>query len=142
MIGELLIYSKLQDRHLSIFLTDNKGIRKLNKQFFSKDKPTNVISFSYIDNKNPLTPDDIIGDIIVSVEMAINEGIRTGSSSLERLIELIVHGFVHILGFDHEKDRKEAIRMRYQERKFLNFLYEQNAYKKFISVDGASKTFE
>lgn len=142
MIGELLIYSKLQDRHLSIFLTDNKGIRKLNKQFFSKDKPTNVISFSYIDNKNPLTPDDIIGDIIVSVEMAINEGIRTGSSSLERLIELIVHGFVHILGFDHEKDRKEAIRMRYQERKFLNFLYEQNTYKKFISVDGASKTFE
>ncbi|HOJ43871.1 MAG TPA: rRNA maturation RNAse YbeY, partial [Syntrophorhabdaceae bacterium] len=49
----------------------------------------------------------------------------SGRSFSERLTELIIHGLVHILGFDHEKGEKEARRMRYRERKLLRFLSEQ-----------------
>ena len=125
LIERLLTYLRLQDKHLSLLLTDNKGIKRLNKTYFNKDKPTNVISFSYMENQANLSSLDIIGDIAISVEMAAYEANMSGRSFSERLTELIIHGLVHILGFDHEKGEKEARRMRYRERKLLRFLSEQ-----------------
>jgi rRNA maturation RNase YbeY len=108
----------LQDRDLSLLLVDNEEIQTLNKKFFGRDRPTNVISFSYIDGP----PHEILGDIIISVEKAKTEAEDADIPFYERLSALIVHGFIHILGFDHEAGERERRRMRYREKKLLRLL--------------------
>lgn len=124
----LLASSGLQDRDLSILLVDNGQIRAYNAQFFGRDRPTNVISFSYIDGP----PHEVVGDIIVSVERAREEAEAAGVPFFERLCALIIHGFVHVLGFDHEKDPREARRMRYRENKYLKLLLADPLYGKVL----------
>jgi rRNA maturation RNase YbeY len=121
----LLAYSGLQDRDLSILLTDNKGIARLNKECFGKDSPTNVISFSYLEGFQH----EVVGDLIISVERAREEAGKAGVPFHERLLSLVVHGLVHVLGFDHEEGAAEARRMRYREKKLLGFVRDLDAYK-------------
>jgi rRNA maturation RNase YbeY len=104
---------------------DNKKIRDLNKQFFDRDYPTNVISFSYMDGLSS----EVMGDIVISLEKAREEGEFLSIPFHERLFALIVHGIVHILGFDHVNDKKEARRMRYREKKLLAFVTSHPLYR-------------
>jgi rRNA maturation RNase YbeY len=121
----LLVYSELQDRALSILFTDNRGIATFNKKCFGKDAPTNVISFSYLDGFE----NEVLGDLIISVEKTQDEAERAGLHFYARLIALIIHGIVHILGFDHEAGPMYARRMRYKERKLMSYARELDAYK-------------
>ena len=122
---DLLAYSGLQDRDLSILLTDDRKISALNRKCFGKDSPTNVISFSYLDGFQ----DEVLGDLIISVERAQQEAQLAGMPFYERLFALIIHGLLHVLGFDHEKGGPEARRMRYREHKLLGYLTGLRAYK-------------
>jgi rRNA maturation RNase YbeY len=122
---DLLASSGLQDRDLSIFFTDNKGITRVNKECFGKDSPTNVISFSYLDGFQ----NEVVGDLIISSERAREEAAHAGISFYERLVGLVIHGLVHILGFDHEAGPEEARRMKYREKKLLLHARQLDAYK-------------
>jgi probable rRNA maturation factor len=124
----LLTSLKLQDRDLSILFVDNKKISELNKQFFNRDYPTNVISFSYMDGLSS----EVIGDLVISLEKAREEAESLSIPFHERLFALIVHGIVHILGFDHVNDKKEARRMRYREKKLLAFVTSHPLYRQLI----------
>jgi len=131
----LLTFSGQQDRDLSILLVDNKKMAVFNKQYFGKDSPTNVISFSYIEDKNEVYSDkfnlsgNIIGDIIISLEKAKEEAEELSCSFYERLFALIIHGLLHITGHDHINNKNEARRMRYRERKLLDFVRSHRLYK-------------
>ena len=114
---------------------DNKKIRDLNKQFFDRDYPTNVISFSYMDGLSS----EVMGDIVISLEKAREEGEFLSIPFHERLFALIVHGIVHILGFDHVNDKKEARRMRYREKKLLAFVTSHPLYRQ-LTKDSNLKT--
>ncbi|HEY3277385.1 MAG TPA: rRNA maturation RNase YbeY [Syntrophorhabdaceae bacterium] len=133
--GNLLTYLKLPDRDVSILFVDNRQIRKLNKQFFGKDKPTNVISFSYIEEETvPRSsggemPCEMIGDIVISLEKAREEADSLEIPFYERLFTLIIHGLLHILGFHHEKGGNELRRMRYREKKLLAYVTSDRIYK-------------
>ncbi|MCX8021284.1 MAG: rRNA maturation RNase YbeY [Syntrophorhabdaceae bacterium] len=133
----MLTYLGLKDRELSLFFVNNNQIKKINKRWFDKDRATNVISFSYLssgDGFSPSIPHDgegekeLIGDIVISLERAEEESIDAQCAFYERLFALIVHGIVHILGYDHEKDKKEARRMRYMEKKLLSFIKSRGTY--------------
>lgn len=104
-----------------------------NKQFFGKDRPTNVISFSYMENKEIPDgyelPNEIIGDIIISLEKAKEEAEALSCHFYERVFALIIHGLLHISGYDHINDRNEARRMRYRERKLLDYVCSHQLYK-------------
>lgn len=128
IIENLLASLKLPDRDLSILFVDNKKIRQLNKQYFHKDYPTNVISFSYMDG---LTS-EVIGDIVISIERIREEAESLSVPFYERLFTLIIHGLVHILGYDHTGDKNQARRMRYREKKLLNFIISHSLYQKLI----------
>ena len=114
-----------QDRDFSILFTDNKKIAALNLKCFGKNGPTNVISFSYLDGFQC----EVLGDLIISVEQAEKEALEAGLPFYERLISLIIHGLLHVLGFDHEKGA-EARRMRYRENKLLTYVKALPEYKK------------
>jgi probable rRNA maturation factor len=115
----------------------------MNKSWFEKDRPTNVISFSYIDssptflhdeyNRGVMTTADqsaeIIGDIIISLERAQEEAEKAGCPFYERLFALVIHGLLHVLGFNHEIARNEARRMKYREEKLLGHVRTHKLYK-------------
>lgn len=102
----------------------------MNNRFFQKDHPTNVISFSYMDG----LPSEIMGDIVISIEKTREEADSLSIPFYERLFALIVHGIVHILGYDHGNDTREARRMRYREKKLLAFIASHHLYQQLIKV--------
>ena len=133
---DLLTFSGQQGKDLSILFVDNKKIARFNKQFFGKNRPTNVISFSYMEEMAPLpgqvqapVMDEIIGDIIISLEKANEEAEALSCPFYERVFALIIHGLLHILGHDHIDDRNKARRMRYRERKLLDYVRSHQLYK-------------
>jgi rRNA maturation RNase YbeY len=125
---DLLTSLKLQGRDLSILFVNNRKMREMNKRFFKRDYPTNVISFSYMDG----LPSEAIGDIVISLQKAREEAESSSIPFHERLISLIIHGIVHILGYDHVNDKKEARRMRYQEKKLLALAASHPLYQQLI----------
>jgi len=117
-----------QNKDLSVLFVDNKKITLMNKKFFGKNNPTNVISFSYIDG----LPDEVFGDIIISLEKAEEEAQASGTFFYERFFALIVHGLTHIMGYDHEKDESERRKMRHKEKKLIDFVMASEEYKALI----------
>ena len=104
------------DVELSVTLTDNKYIRKLNREYRSKDKATDVLSFPMFDfdseedpelNPNGMLP---LGDIVISLERAFEQAEEVGNSFEREVAFLTSHSTLHLLGYDHErsKDDEEA----------------------------------
>lgn len=97
----------------------------MNREFFGKDRPTNVISFSYLDGM----PGEALGDIVISVERAAEEARNAGIPFYERLFGLIVHGIVHILGYDHVEGASAARKMRYREKKLMGLVRDNPGFR-------------
>ena len=136
--GELLAYLKLQDRDLSILFVDDRKIAVMNAEFFGKDRPTNVISFSYLDGM----PEEALGDIIISAERAAEEAREAAIPFYQRLFDLIVHGVVHIVGYDHTKGAAEARRMRYREKKLMGLVIENPDFQRFVHLPEDHRALE
>jgi len=107
----------------------DKKIAVMNRDLFGKDRPTNVISFSYLEGM----PGEAIGDIVISVERAADEARDAGIHFYERLFALIVHGIVHIMGYDHTKGTAEARKIRSRERKLMGLVLSQVTFRALIN---------
>jgi probable rRNA maturation factor len=96
------------DSELSILIVDDARIAELNQQYLNRSGPTNVIAFPMREGAfSDVTP-DLLGDVVISVETAKKEGLSGGISVEERFEELLVHGILHLFGYDHEQDETEA----------------------------------
>jgi rRNA maturation RNase YbeY len=115
MVGGAAVTLGIGDRDISVLLVDDRKITEFNRRFFDKDRATNVISFSYLSGY----PTELAGEIIVSVETALSEATGAGIFIQERLLTLIAHGLLHVLGFDHEKGPNESRRMGRREKKLV-----------------------
>ncbi len=103
---------------VSIRLTNDREIRSLNRQFRGVDKPTNVLSFAGLDAP-PATVRDgpaLLGDVVVALETVLAEAQAQGKPADRHLSHLVVHGVLHLLGFDHQEDaaadQMEALEVR------------------------------
>jgi len=101
---------------LSIVLTDDAEQRLLNRDWRGIDKPTNVLSFPQIEPFGPVS--GIVGDIILARETLEREAAGQGISVEDHFTHLVVHGFLHLLGYDHVKD-DEALVMEGLETQIL-----------------------
>ena len=108
-------------REVSIVLTSDAEVQSLNKSFRHQDKPTNVLSF-------PSSESDELGDIVLAYETVMKEADDLGISPLHHTLHLIVHGFLHLLGYDHE-DPVDAEKMETLEIQILKTLNIQNPYE-------------
>ena len=99
---------------LSLVFTDDSGIRRLNKAWRGKDKPTNVLSF-------PQKTGALLGDVILAAETVAKEAALADKPLEDHMAHLIIHGFLHLLGFDHQGDG-EAEKMEQLERVALKSL--------------------
>lgn len=103
---------------LSVLFTDNKAMQALNAQWRGKDKPTNVLSFPAFDLAPGDPPGPMLGDIVIAYETVRDEAELEAKPFDDHLRHLIVHGFLHVLGYDHENDA-EAEEMEAAERAIL-----------------------
>lgn len=116
--GELLILADHGESELSILLVDDEKIKQLNSTYRDKDKTTNVLSFPMLDDDDTFTL-QMLGDIVISVDTAAREAETQGKTLIDHLTVLLIHGFVHLLGFDHEQGEDEALEMIEKENELL-----------------------
>jgi len=107
---------------LSILIVDDPQIAILNKKYLHRSGPTNVIAFPMrtdpFSNINP----ELLGDVVISIETAEKEGKSIGISMEERFTQLLVHGILHLLGYDHEKSEQEADKMEKKSDEILKLI--------------------
>jgi probable rRNA maturation factor len=109
LLGELAARYRLADPEVSLAFVGEQAIRTLNRKFMKKDKPTDVLSFP-LGEKGP-DGKFYLGDIIIAVPVAVRQAREKGHSLDRELRLLAIHGFLHLLGFDHfagieEEERK------------------------------------
>ncbi len=107
----------------SLVLLDDKEMRRINHHYRDKDKTTNVLSFPFQEGADPALaglPIHELGDIFISLDTAEKEAEEYEKPLSYRLCWLIVHGFLHLCGMDHERSPQEAEEMAAQEQILLN----------------------
>jgi len=122
----LLRECRVAGHGLSIRLVDDTEMSWLNEHYRHKSGPTNVLSFPLADSSdNQLSQVSIkeLGDIVISVDTAMREAKEFHQSLHDRLIWLITHGLLHLLGYDHERSEAEAFHMHEQEQQLINKLH-------------------
>lgn len=111
---------------ISVLFVDNEQIHKLNLQYRNKDVPTDVLSFPMGENGvydvNHATGAKILGDIVISMEKAMEQADRYGHSLEREVGYLTAHSMLHLLGYDHEKGGIEKVRMREKEEQVMTEL--------------------
>lgn len=101
---------------LSVSIVGDRTIRVLNREYLQKDRPTNVISFPMQEGEFGSINPELLGDIVISADTAAREAEEGGISFHERLIFLLLHGILHLVGYDHERSGEaEACRMESKE---------------------------
>lgn len=95
-------------QELSLMIVDDEGIRTINRDYLRRDQPTNVIAFSLKEGDFGDVNPDVLGDVVVSVEAAAREARTTGIPIEDALLYLIIHGILHLAGYDHEGPKGRA----------------------------------
>jgi probable rRNA maturation factor len=116
-----IVNAETGDAELAIMLTDDVGIRTLNANWRGIDKPTNVLSFPALQPTGPSLPGDpprMLGDVAIAYETVRREADDERKAFDHHLSHLAIHGFLHLIGYDHETD-EEAGKMESLERKIL-----------------------
>jgi probable rRNA maturation factor len=118
----------VNEGEVALTFVDNKTIQELNQSYRGIDQPTDVLSFAMNDeveddldivfdtDTEELPPSDLLGDIIISVERAKQQSEEYGHSLEREIGFLFVHGFLHLLGYDHQDEEAEKIMFAKQER--------------------------
>jgi probable rRNA maturation factor len=111
------------NKELSISFVDDNAIKQLNNQYLQRDSSTNVLSFSLQEGEYGNINPDILGDIIISAETAQRDAAIGDLSLSEEIDFLIIHGVLHLLGFNHENTTKaQTTIMQMKERELFGIL--------------------
>ena len=118
---------------ISIVLADDDTVQTLNRDYRNKDKPTNVLSFAQLDSETGWTAPDrpgpcALGDLVLAYETVLRESKSENKGFESHFIHLIVHGMLHLLGYDHIEEH-DAETMESLEIQILKSMYIENPYK-------------
>ncbi len=121
------LQAKMKAAELNIRIVDKKEITELNSTYRHKHKPTNVLSFPFDMPKELDTQCPVLGDIVICAEMIAEEAREQGKTLDSHWAHMVVHGALHLLGYDHEQDHDAEI-MEAEEIKILHALGLPNPY--------------
>ncbi len=112
-----------ENTELSVSIVGDRTIRIVNRQYLAKDRPTNVISFSLQEGDFGGVNPYALGDVIISADTAAKEAAEGGMEFFERLAFLLMHGILHLVGYDHERSGElEAQKMQFKEQQLFKIL--------------------
>ena len=122
-VEEMVLLALQGETHdLAILFTDDAELRAMNNQFRKIDKPTNVLSFPSMHD------DPYLGDIAISVERIIEEASAQDKEVKDHMSHIIIHGVLHLRGYDHETSDADAEIMEALEIKLLSSINIKNPY--------------
>ena len=118
-IAEAVLRAECMLGQVAIVVTDNEGIQELNRDFLGNDEPTDVLAFSAQEEAEGFVAapevDDYLGDVIVSYPRAVAQAKEAGHPAEREIALLIVHGLLHLLGYDHGDEEERAAMWARQE---------------------------
>ena len=127
LVREILFHLRGEDlppevQEVSVLFLDNASIRELNREYRGKDKPTDVLSFSQLEGESPVVG-PVLGDLVISFEYAQAEARKRSIPLEEEVLRLLIHGLLHLFGFDHEAvPNSVRQRMKRREQKLMREL--------------------
>lgn len=118
----------------SVLLTDDAEVQALNREWRGKDKPTNVLSFPMLKRQDllalpPEGPPELIGDVAMALETCSREATERDLALEDHAAHLLVHGLLHLAGYEHERSARQASAMEALEIKALALLGINNPYE-------------
>ena len=121
-LQQAMIYLSCQDKELSVVFGSDRLLQELNRTYRQKDYPTNVLAFP----QEPVFGDGptagLLGDVIVSLPTAAREAEALTQPLEARVLYLLIHGLLHLLGYDHEGSAVARLRMETLEQEILAYL--------------------
>ncbi len=112
---------RLDRAELSVVLVSDREMQALNRRWRRRDRPTDVLSFAQREGAGG-APDGLLGDVVISLDTARRQAREQGESLGREADRLLVHGLLHLLGYDHERSASEARRMQRRERALARWL--------------------
>lgn len=123
MAERILSALGLPTSELSVVIVGDRSIRILNREYLGRDKATNVISFSMQEGEFGHVSPDLLGDVAVSADTCSREAVEGDITFNSRLVFLLLHGILHLAGYDHERSGEaEALRMESKEQELFALL--------------------
>ena len=110
------------DGELSILIVDDPQIENLNRKYLNRSGPTNVIAFSMREGEFSHLSPHLLGDVVISADTAAKEAQDSGITTEQRFNELLVHGILHLFGYDHETSDNDALIMEKKSRELLDLI--------------------
>jgi probable rRNA maturation factor len=107
---------------LTVVLVDDREITRLNRQYFRRNRPTNVISFPMMDDSPVSLRARMLGDVVISAETAERDAEEAGKKGEDEILFLLIHGILHLAGYDHEGTKAERLHMEAKEREIFSLL--------------------
>ena len=117
VLDSALKKENLDNVSFNLIIVDNEYIHELNRTYRNIDRETDVITFALEDEDSIILPNDerVLGDIYISIDKASSQALEYGHSLLRELSFLAVHGFYHLLGYDHMTEEDEKVMFKKQE---------------------------
>lgn len=112
------------DKEISILFTDDPFIADLNERYLRRQGPTNVIAFPMSGGPEPDVESGMLGDVVISLDTAMTESALLDEPLEETVYRLLIHGILHLLGYDHERSPAESLRMEREQTRLLHLVKE------------------
>ena len=119
----ILLILERENHELSVLLSDDKNIRTLNKQYRGIDQTTDVLSFSQSKKEETEPSSHLMGDVVISTVTAKRQASEHGLTLEEEIVLLLIHGTLHLLGFDHERSGEEAYQMKKMTQELFSRIF-------------------
>ncbi len=115
-------FPRVAHGEVSLVFVDNRRMAQLNKQYRGRSGPTDVLSFAEREAMPFAHPSRLIGEIVIAYPYARTQAHRQGITMQQEIAWLLTHGFLHLIGFDHQHPR-DAVRMRQREQEIISPLF-------------------
>jgi len=112
----------LLEAELSLLFVNDLQIQVLNRRYLRRDKPTNVLAFPMRKGEFSTLHPHLLGDLVISVETAKRQSNRFGLDEMEMVILLMVHGVLHLIGYEHEGTKKGAREMTLKQKELFRMI--------------------
>jgi rRNA maturation RNase YbeY len=120
-VQEILLMQKYEAGEVGIVFVNNRQIQKYNWEYRQKDRPTDVLSFPMLEGAGGELHPQFLGDVMISLERIEKDAGLLGRSCAQHLLSVLIHGLLHLIGYDHERSSQEEKRMRRRE----NYLFKK-----------------
>jgi len=117
----------MKGMELSVVLVSDRRIQELNRTYLGRSRPTDVLAFSQTEGEGGGLHPGFLGDVVISVETAAREAKERGRGLQEELDLLLVHGILHLAGYEHTETKQEAARMFRKQRALLKKIRGESA---------------